>query len=306
LVELIKTLEIMQEAFPENRALAAFVADMRRAQGDSALETDIVKRWHFEMKHHPHTGLKRERSLYTAVTERDYAGFVDGGMWVMQAIHGRSIFFDPYMADEQRNDLLEYFDDINAIAFMYGVIPDDARRICMGHVHDLTSSTAPINSDTLSSLVQETWQANTDNVVVWTTHFSKVLMEPDAREILLHVLDLPLLRPVLDLLGLGSDQVRTILRGLFSTLQATADSGTGGDGGDGGGTGAAIDADTLASVSSLMQTVMPNIKDLADGLGRGELPAFAGAGVGAGAGAGACTGAGVGAGAGTGAGAEDD
>jgi hypothetical protein len=269
---LIETLKEIRSIFPENRALAWFIEELMRQQGNPEREFALINRWHFEMRHHAHNGDRRAASLYTAVTARDYNTFVKSEHWVLQAILGDHVFFHPEISDEDRNNMLECFEDINSMAYVYAIIPEDARKKCSGCLQELKGSTTPVNRETLTSVLQKTWEANTDHVFTWTTQVSKALLEPDAKETVLHALEIPKLKPVLEKIGLGSEQLTSIFRGMFDTIEAAASAGGGEEDGDGededgeGGGGALVAPPSFAAVGSMLNLMMPELGTVADGL----------------------------------------
>jgi hypothetical protein len=268
---LVQMLEALVEAFPENRGVASFLKDIKFMQGTPEKELEIIQRWHYEMLHDAATGAERPVPLYLSVEDCDFHALATSGQWVFMNMHANRVFFHTHMPEEERTEFLdEYVHDLNTIAFVYAVIPTEAKRAVMGSLHDLIDSAAPVNADTLTSAAQRVWEANPDNIMSWTTHMSRALVEPYAKGILMHALDMPMLQPILEHLGLGADQFGIVLQGLFTTLETShAAMESAMDAGEEPVRPPMDFATVFSGANAMLRTAVPNVGDLVDRLGFG-------------------------------------
>ena len=146
-------LEGLATMFPEKEELSAWMCIFENTvQGVPAMEEALMQRWHQEMTTH-RDGTKRAPSLYDKTRERDIESLLSSGVWVLDEIDVRSMFYDPDVLDTDREAICQHLDKINTCAEAMGAIPADMMQSIMSCVSTLDTS-QPMTTDTVFTVLQ--------------------------------------------------------------------------------------------------------------------------------------------------------
>lgn len=150
-----KLLKSLADVFPENGKLTMWLVLYETTiLNKPEMEEWAMKRWHTEMTQMP-DGTPREVSLYTKTRERDIDGLLSSGVWVLDEIDARSMYFDDGIDDDDREVIAVHFDGVNACAQWLDAMPTDMMERVLGSVRDI-DPTQPITPETMFAILQKT------------------------------------------------------------------------------------------------------------------------------------------------------
>jgi hypothetical protein len=140
--------------FPEREELGAWICIFENTvQGVPAMEESLMRRWHKEMTTNP-DGSKREPNLYEKTRERDIEYLLSSGVWVLDELDVRSMFYDPDVLDEDRETICQHLDKINTCAEAMSAVPADMMKSIMSVASTIDYS-QPMTNDTIFSVLQK-------------------------------------------------------------------------------------------------------------------------------------------------------
>lgn len=150
-----KLLKSLADVFPENGKLTMWLVLYETTILDKPdMEDWAMRRWHTEMTRLP-DGSSREVSLYTKTRERDIDGLLSSGVWVLDEIDARSMYFDEGIDDDDREQIAVHFDGVNACAQWMNAMPSDMMERVLTSVRDI-DPTQPVTAETMFALLQKT------------------------------------------------------------------------------------------------------------------------------------------------------
>jgi hypothetical protein len=139
--------------FPEKEELAAWMCIFENTvQGVPEMEAALMERWHSEMTTH-RDGRKREPSLYEVTRGRDIEALLASGVWVLDEIDVRGMYYDADVLDEDRAAICAHLDKVNTCAEALGAIPGDMMQSIMSCVSTLDRE-QPVTNDTIFTVLQ--------------------------------------------------------------------------------------------------------------------------------------------------------
>ncbi len=147
-------LEGLSAMFPEREELAAWIIIFTNTiLNNPEMEVWAMKRWHKEMTEYA-DGSKRVPNLYVKTRERAIDDLLDSGVWILEEINARSMYFDPDVDDTDRETICKHFEKINACAEAMSAVPEDMMQGIMACVRSM-DQTQPITPDTTFSMLQK-------------------------------------------------------------------------------------------------------------------------------------------------------
>ena len=139
--------------FPEKEELAAWMCIFENTvQGVPEMEAALMERWHSEMTTQ-RDGRKREPSLYEVTRGRDIEALLSSGVWVLDEIDVRGMYYDADVLPEDREAICAHLDKINTCAEALGAIPGDMMQSIMSCVSTLDRE-QPVTNDTIFTVLQ--------------------------------------------------------------------------------------------------------------------------------------------------------
>jgi hypothetical protein len=123
--KLLAMLQGLAYIFPEKATLAGWLALYEATvPGNPETELRIMRKWHTAMTEFPDGGL-RPVSLYVATQNRDIETLLSSGVWLLDEIDARSMYFDPSLTAEDREEIALHFDGVNNCAQLMHALPTD-------------------------------------------------------------------------------------------------------------------------------------------------------------------------------------
>ncbi len=152
----------LSTVFPENNKLRAWILVFESTiLGTPSSEVWAMNRWHEEMTR-TSDGKLREVSLYDATRERDIETLLSSGVWVLDQIDARSMYYDPFISDSHRENMCCHFDAVNACSDLMSKLPVDMLNRVLSCVQTV-DPTQPITPASMFSIMQKAMGSGEDD-----------------------------------------------------------------------------------------------------------------------------------------------
>jgi len=150
-----KLLTTLAETFPENAKLAMWLTVYETTILDKPeMEAWAMEKWHDEMTNTP-DGKPREVSLYQKTRERDIEALLSSGVWVLDEIDARSMYFDDGLEEDDQEEIAIHFDQVNACSQWMCTIPKDILERVMETALTVDRTQA-LTPETMFAMMQKT------------------------------------------------------------------------------------------------------------------------------------------------------
>lgn len=132
--ELMKEfLKALCVTFHDNITLKTFKMVLKTSIiGDAEEELKLVQRWDYDMRFNAAGTPRSPQNLYTATLNADAATVLSSGIQVLDHIGARDLYFSTEIDDSDRASIVEFLNELNALAFFINIIPIEAQKLVAG------------------------------------------------------------------------------------------------------------------------------------------------------------------------------